>query len=147
MNPTTRGTFASGTGHVQTYAITPSPLNADWSHTIPDRTRAVLISGHAILTTAALGLNRSVQLYIASGANIIARSANYNLQPSSRVQPYTMIPANEIQTGIATYDYILATPPRLTLAAGDRVYVITTSKRVGDTWSAITLRFLEWMEP
>jgi len=143
----TPGTFAPATGDVRTYPIIPSPINADWTHTVPPRIRAQLIGGRATLTTGALGLPRQVQLVFTSSARIIARSANYFPQTPSRVENYSITPGSDQASPTAAFDIFLHFPPRILLQPADVISVVTLNKRIADTWSNVVLRFIEWIEP
>jgi len=143
----TTGTFAPGSGLIQTYNVIPSPLNADWSHTVPPNTRAQLICGRATLTTGPLGLGRSPQLTFTSGGRVINRSTNYNPHPASRVENYTITAGSDQIAALSGFDYWLQFPPGILLQAANTVSVLTTNKRIADVWTNVVLRFIEWMEP
>jgi len=143
---TSIGTFAPGTGGLQTITVSIPPAGTDWDYSIPLRTRMRPICGRCVLTTSAAVATRRVQLYCLRTGDLICRSANYGGQLAGVSQPYSITPGNDIANAFPGYDIFIVFPPGLILVGLDTIGVTTTLIDAADQWSNIFLRFEQWIE-
>jgi len=143
---TSIGTFAPGTGGIQTETIPDPRAGSDWVFSISPRQRIRPICGRCILTTSAAVATRRVQLYCLRAGDLICKSANLGPQPAAVIQPYTLTPGNDILNFFPDFDIWLVFPPGMILVAGDAIGVTTSLIDAADQWSNIFLRFEQWIE-
>jgi len=139
--------FPAGSPSLFDVAIANPAAGAEWSYTVPDRTRLRLLYGRAFLTTSATAASRVPELKITSSAGILWLTYQGYGPSASQTWPVAIMPNLSFSDPIAPRPQDYAIPNDCYLAAGDVIESITTAIQAGDQWSQIVLRFQHWLEP
>lgn len=134
-----------GVYNIITAGGVPAP-GAEWIITVPAGMRFRVVSVSAALTTSAVVANRSPNLVIDDGVNILAEIPSTNAQAASTTARYTWMDGGVFAVAPAGLN-LAPLPGNCILMAGSRVRSLTTLLDVADQWTnAFQLTGL-WLEP
>jgi hypothetical protein len=135
----------SGPGMFRSIAGTNPAANAEISETVPTGARWKLHSMMATLVADANAANRSAQLVIDDGTNVVLRSAPALTQTATQTIIYNWT-ARGAAGSVAALTASELIPPDLYLPAGYRINTLTNNLQATDDWGAPRLYVEEWIE-
>lgn len=144
--PKTLEHSVSGIGNTRSITGTDPAVNTEISETVPTNAVWKLKSLRFTLVAAAVAVDRTVQVIIDDGTNILWTNRVHDVQQNAETRQYNFAKDLEFHaTEDATGD--LHSPlPSLILKAGYRIRTVTTNRDAGDNYSAPQLQVEEFLE-
>lgn len=134
-----------GPGHVRSFSGTDPAAGSEISETVPAGARWAIRGGTFVLVTDGTAGNRTVNIEVGDGTNILERFGVSAVQAPGSTVRYVIVPTGYLASQRFSTEIIL--PREVVLFSGFTFSTTSSNLAVGDDFSAAQLLVEEWLEP